>query len=190
MIRRTALVFVALAGLLTAPSASAQTDEAQGQVTANESKHVGDWLVRCFPVKSLTPCDMIYILALKRSGQMLLSMRIAYAPSQDKDLMIIGVPLQVAFAKGLIVSTDAGATAPMSYQHCDRAGCYVQSVLDNSTLDQIARSQAAKTKVTFAAISGKVITLPFPLNGFAEARDTLVQLSKGRAAAPSAKAKP
>ncbi|MBV9330283.1 MAG: invasion associated locus B family protein [Alphaproteobacteria bacterium] len=190
MIRRTLLSLAVLAGLIAAP-ASAQTDQAQsGQMTANESKHVGDWLVRCFPVKSITPCDMIYVLALKKSGMMLLSMRIAYAPSQDKDLFIIGVPLQVSFAKGLVVSTDAGATAPMQYQHCDRAGCYVQSVMDNATLDQIARSQAAKTKITFAAISGKVVTLPFPLNGFAEARDTLVQLAKGRAVAPPAKAKP
>src|SRR5215469_7715213 len=109
--------------LLTGFPAVAQTDQSQsqgqGQVNANETKHVGDWLVRCFPVKSVTPCDMIYILEVKKTGQMMLSMRIAYAPSQDKQLLMIGVPLGVSFAKGLVVSTDSGATSPMAFQHCD-----------------------------------------------------------------------
>src|SRR5438045_109958 len=89
------------ATLLTGAAAIAQSapDASQGQVAANETKHVGDWLVRCFPGKSPTPCDMIYILAIKKTGQVMLSMRLAYAPSQDKQLLMIGVPLGVSFAK-------------------------------------------------------------------------------------------
>lgn len=161
--------------------AQSQQDQAQGQVAANETKHVGDWLVRCFPVKSVTPCDMIYILAVKKTGQMMLSMRIAYAPSQDKQLFMIGVPLGVSFAKGLIVSTDTGATSPMQYQHCDRTGCYVSTVMENNSVETIEHSAIDKTKVTFAAMNGKSFSLPFPLNGFAEARKTMMDLAKGHA---------
>src|ERR1700733_15276578 len=85
--------------LFAAAPASAQQDQANsGQIQANETKHVGDWVVRCFPVKSVTPCDMIYILAVKQTGRPVLQLRIAYAPSEDKDLFTIGVPLGVAFA--------------------------------------------------------------------------------------------
>lgn len=171
--------------LLTGFSAVAQTDQSQsqGQVAANETKHVGDWLIRCFPVKSITPCDMIYILEVKRTGQMMLSMRMAYAPSQDKELLMIGVPLGVSFARGLVVATDTGATSPMPYQHCDRTGCYVSSVMENNAIETIEHSAADKTKVTFAAMNGKSFSLPFPLNGFAEARQTMMQLAKGHASA-------
>jgi len=177
---------VVLACLSGAAHAQAQ-DASQTPPAPNETKHAGDWLVRCFPTKSPTPCDMIYILAIKKTGQMMLSMRMTYAPSQDKQLLMIGVPLGVSFAKGLVVSTDQGATSPMPYQHCDRTGCYVSSILEDAAVDQIAKSTAANTKVTFSAMNGKNISLPFPLNGFAEARQSMVELAKGRAtAAPAA----
>ena len=175
--------------LLSAFSATAQSEPSapQGQVAANETKHVGDWLVRCFPVKSVTPCDMIYILAVKKTGQMMLSMRLAYAPSQDKQIIMIGVPLGVSFAKGLVVTTDNGATSPMPYQHCDRTGCYVSTIMENTAVEQIEKSQSNQTKVTFAGMNGKTFSLPFPLNGFAEARQAMVELAKGRATAPAGK---
>jgi invasion protein IalB len=185
MVFGSVLALSLLAGL-SARAQNAQ-NQPQGQVAANETKHVGDWLVRCFPVKSPTPCDMIYILAVKNTGQMMLSMRIAYAPSQDKQLLMIGVPLGVSFARGIVVATDNGATAPMPFQHCDRTGCYVSTVMENNSVEQIERSPADKTKVTFAAMSGKSFSLPFPLNGFAEAQQTMVQLAKGRASGASSK---
>ena len=172
------------AAIFAASPAPAQTAaQPQTQITANESKNVGDWLVRCFPVKSPTPCDMLYILAVKRTGQVMLSMRIAYAPANDKHIILIGVPLGVSFAKGIVVTTDNGATPPLQFQRCDREGCYVQSVLDSASMDTLARSTAANTKVIFAAYNGRTISLAFPLNGFAEARQTLDQLAKGRATA-------
>ena len=171
--------------LLTGISAVAQTDQTQaqgqGQVVANEKKNVGDWLVRCFPGKSAAPCDMLYVLAFKKTGEMLLYMRMQYAPAQDKQLLTIGVPLNVSFARGVVVTTDSGATQPMPFGRCDRSGCYVSSLIENAAIDAIERSPAAKTKVVFAGATGKVATLPFPLNGFAEARKTMVDLAKGRA---------
>jgi len=188
-IAQIAFGLICAAAMVLSSPASAQTEpqQQQQQITANESKNVGDWLVRCFPVKSPTPCDMLYILAVKRTGQVMLSMRIAYAPADDKHIILIGVPLGVSFAKGLVVTTDNGATPALQFQRCDRQGCYVQSVLDSASMDTLARSTAANTKVSFAAYTGRAITLPFPLNGFAEARQTLDQLAKGRATAVAEK---
>jgi len=185
---RTFISSIVVSMLMFALPASGQTatgGQAQQPLTANESKNVGDWLVRCFPVKSPTPCDMLYILAIKNTGQVMLSMRIADVPSKDRHVMIIGVPLGVSFAKGIVVTTDGGATAPLLFQRCDREGCYVQTMLDDNSMDSLAKSTAANTAIKFAGYNGKAFSLPFPLNGFAEARDTMDQLAKGRVAAQS-----
>jgi invasion protein IalB len=166
--------FLALA--LIGGQASAQN--AQGQVQANETKRVGDWTVRCFPVKSIMPCDMIYLLEVKQTGRPVLQMRVAYAPVQDKHLMTIGVPLGVALSKGLIVQTPNGATAPMPFVHCDQTGCFVETIMDNASVDTLAGAGTG-TKLVFSVYNGKQVALPFPMSGFKEARDTMVQLAKG-----------
>jgi invasion protein IalB len=177
---------------LVGAQASAQSDQqqqGQGQVAANETKRVGDWMVRCFPVKSIMPCDMIYVLAVKQTGRPVLQMRLAYVPSQDKHVMTIGVPLGVALGKGLVVQTTAGSTAPMPFVHCDQSGCFVETIMDNNSIDTLAHAGKG-SKLVFSVFNGKPIGLPFPLNGFTEARDTMVQLARGHAGGAPAPAKP
>src|SRR5262249_8939783 len=112
-----------------------------------ETKNIGDWEVRCFAPKSPVPCDMIYAMLIRKTGQMLLMMRIIPIPSaQDKEQILIGVPLEVSFAKGLVVSTDGGVTQPLPFIRCDRTGCYVSTTIENSALETIAHSSAAGTK--------------------------------------------
>jgi invasion protein IalB len=158
----------------------------QSQVTANETQHVGDWLVRCFPVKGQIPCDMIYILAVKKSGDMLLSVRFAYAPVENKNLFQIGVPLGVSFAKGIVISSNAGASQPLPFVHCDRSGCFVESAMDNASMDTLANAPGG-AKIRFFSYNGRAFTLPFPLNGFSKAREAMDQLAKSRVGGKSAK---
>jgi len=161
----------------TPSSANADVSQPQQPLTANETQHVGDWLVRCFPVKAPAPCDMLYILAVKKTGQMLLSLRFAYAPAQDKNLFQIGVPLGVSFAKGLVISSDAGASSPLPFVHCDRTGCFVESTMDNASMDTLAGAPGG-AKVRFVMVAGQNLALPFPMNGFSQARQSMVALAK------------
>ena len=161
----------------TTSSANADVSQSQQPLTANETQHVGDWLVRCFPVKAPAPCDMLYILAVKKTGQMLLSLRFAYAPAQDKNLFQIGVPLGVSFAKGLVISSDAGASSPLPFVHCDRTGCFVESTMDNASMDTLTAAPGG-AKVRFVMVAGQNLALPFPMNGFTQARQSMVQLAK------------
>jgi invasion protein IalB len=164
---------VQIASAQNAPNAAAQSQ----QLTANETQHVGDWLVRCFPVKGQVPCDMIYILAIKKTGSMLLSIRFAYAPALDRNLFQIGVPLGVSFAKGVVVSSNAGASQPLPFVHCDRSGCFVESAMDNASMDTLANAPGG-AKIRFFSYSGRNFSLPFPMNGFSKARETMDQLAK------------
>ena len=161
----------------TVSSANAPASQSQQPLTANETQHVGDWLVRCFPVKAPAPCDMLYILAIKKTGQMLLSLRFAYAPADDKNLFQIGVPLGVSFAKGLVISSNAGASSPLPFVHCDRSGCFVESSMDSSSMDTLT-SAPGGAKVQFVMFNGQKMALPFPMNGFTQARQSMAALAK------------
>jgi invasion protein IalB len=177
-VKTFAAVLALVAIQATSGTASAQNAAAgQQPLTANETQHVGDWLVRCFPVKGLVPCDMIYILAVKKTGDMLLSVRFAYVPAQDKNLFQIGVPLGVSFAKGVVISSDAGASKPLPFVHCDRSGCFVESLMDNQSMDTLANAPGG-AKIRFFSYAGRSFALPFPLNGFSKARDSMDQLAK------------
>jgi invasion protein IalB len=175
-------VAAALLTLFSNPTLAQTAGPSQGQTApleANETQHVGDWLVRCFPVKVPAPCDMIYILAVKKTDQMLLTLRFAYAPAQDKNLFQIGVPLGVSFAKGVVISSDSGVSAPLPFVHCDRSGCFVESAMDNSSLDTLAGAPGG-AKVRFFSYAGQSFSLAFPMNGFTKARESMVQLARAR----------
>src|SRR6516164_4413416 len=126
MISRSLLSAAVL--LLAAVPALAQTAPQQGQrqpLVANETKAVGDWTVRCFPIKSPSPCDMFELLADKKNGNRVMSVSIAYVPQQDRHAIQIALPLGVALAKGVQLQSDTFSSPVMRYRRCDRAGCYV-----------------------------------------------------------------
>ena len=178
--------FAAFSGalLLTLACASAQPAPTQSQpnaqgLVANETKSVGDWVVRCFPVKSPSPCDMFELLADKRSGRRVLGLSIAYLPGQDRHAIQIALPLGVAFNKGVVLASDTYTTPLLRYRRCDRAGCYVEGLIDNGSIDALARATSG-AKVKFSAYGGRDIELPFSLNGFAEAHSTMSDLARAR----------
>lgn len=176
--RKLSFVFAAFFALAALPAAAQQQpQQPQQPIEPNETKLVGDWMVRCFPVKSPSPCDMFELLADKKSGRRLMSFSIAYIPSQDRHAIQIALPLGVALAKGVTISSDTYNSPPMRYRRCDRLGCYVEGIIDNASIDALARSQSG-AKVKFSAYGGQTFDVPFSLNGFAEAHNTMTDLSK------------
>jgi len=200
MISRSLAALSAAALLLIAAPALAQTQQqppqGRGGLVANETKAVGDWTVRCFPIKSPSPCDMFELLADKKNGRRVMSLSIAYVPQQDRHAIQIALPLGVALAKGVQLTSDTFNSPLMRYRRCDRAGCYVEGLIDNKSVDALAGSQGG-AKVKFSAYGGRDYALPFSLNGFSEARNTMMELARshvklsGNAApAPTAPASP
>ena len=145
---------------------------------------IGDWTVRCYTVNSPNPCEMLYQIQDKNSGQRVLGVTIAFVPSANKHLLIVGVPLGVAIAKGLVIQTDAFTSPMLHYRRCDNAGCYVEMVLDNGTVDQISHS-GAKAAVKIVADSGKSFDLQLSLNGFSAAHDKMAELARQKAKSPT-----
>lgn len=146
-------------------------------LTPSETKPFGDWTVRCFPVKSPSPCDMFELLANKKTGERVMSVSIAYLPAGDKHVIQIAVPLGVLIQKGLFLSADAYTSPMLKYRRCDRGGCYVEMLIDNPTVDALSASTGS-AKIRVVALGGKVFDIPFSLNGFSDAHGAMTDLAR------------
>jgi invasion protein IalB len=180
-------------GLLTL-DASAQTPPSSNGVGSgqplqpSETKNFGDWQVRCYPIKSPSPCDMYELLANKQTQQRIMSVSIAFMPSTNKHVMQIGVPLGVAIQKGLIIESDTYTSPALHYRRCDRGGCYVEMIIPDEALTGLsAATSPARVKV-FA--EGKPFEIPFSLNGFADAHGAMQDLARKKTQTASAATPP
>lgn len=145
-----------------------------------ETKTIGDWIVRCFPIQSPSPCDMFQELVDQRSRQRVLSISIAYVPSLNRHGMQITVPLEVAIQKGLTIVSDSYTSPTFRFRYCDRSGCFVQAPVDNAVMEALGKS-GPEGKIRVFADSGKEFDLKFSLKGFAGAHDDMVEQSKAKA---------
>src|SRR4051812_11118565 len=87
---------------------------AMAQQQMPEIKQFGDaWQVRCFPVQNASPCDLYGQVVNNQNGQRLISFSIAFVPSANRYIMVIGVPLGVSIEKGAVIQTGNFATPTM-----------------------------------------------------------------------------
>lgn len=150
-----------------------------------EVKNIGDWLVRCYPAQTQSPCDMYQQQNDAKSQQRVLAVSIAYIPHLDKHAIQISVPLGVSIERGVVLQAGSFNSPVMPYRRCDRAGCYVEMLIDNSTIDQLNHGGSdALIKVT--ADDGKNYQLKLSLNGFTAAHDSMTEQAKAKAKAPPA----
>jgi invasion protein IalB len=175
---RAALALLIL-GVLGAAPVCAQTRNPQA---APQTRLIGDWGVRCYPAASLTPCEMQEMATQKKTGKRVMSTSIAFAPAQNRYILQLMVPLGVSLAKGARIVANGYSGAPMAFRRCDRAGCYVEGLIDVKTLDALGAVTGAG-KVEIASPTGQSIDLPFSLRGFADARKAMTDLARKKAAA-------
>jgi invasion protein IalB len=144
---------------------------------------IGDWTVRCYKVASPSPCEMYEELDDKNSRQRVLGMSIAYSPSNDRHLIQIAVPLGVSIPKGLVVQADSFTSPALHYRRCDRLGCYVEMVFDNSFIASLSKA-GPKAIVKIVGDNGKDFDINLSLDGFAGAHDSMAEQAKQKAKNP------
>lgn len=151
-----------------------------------EQKQFDDWQVRCFPVQSPSPCDMFQEVANQQRNQRIMAISIAYVPSMDRYALQVTVPLGVSIPKGLSLQTDTYTSPVMRYRRCDRDGCYVETGVDKTLIEGIAKSSPdGKAKANITGDSGRAVAIAFFLKGFAAAHDDMVSEAKAKAKAVS-----
>jgi len=88
-----ALVGATLGVLVVSGAALAQQPETPPRP---ETKTVEDWIVRCFPIQSPSPCDMFQEQDAQQTRQRVLSISIAFVPSLDRHALQVSVPLDIS----------------------------------------------------------------------------------------------
>ena len=184
-----ALGFLAASTAIAAPAAPAPAPApaAGAPIQPSETKTFGDWMVRCYPVSSPSPCDMYELLANKQNNQRVMSLSIAYLPSGDKHVIQVAVPLGVLIPKGLVIESDTYTSPLLRYRRCDRGGCYVEMVFDNGAVNALATA-TGPAKVKIVAEGGKVFEIPFSLNGYVDAHGAMVDLARKKTSGKPAEA--
>jgi invasion protein IalB len=182
------LGLLALSGAIAAPAPPpAAAPAAAAPIQPSETKTFGDWMVRCYPIASPSPCDMYELLANKQNNQRVMSLSIAYLPTGDKHVIQVAVPLGILIPKGLVIESDTYTSPLLRYRRCDRGGCYVEMVFDNGAVNALATA-TGPAKVKIVAEGGKVFEIPFSLNGYADAHGAMVDLARKKTSAKPAEA--
>ena len=175
----------AFAGLVLAGAAAlAQDIPAQAPVGRPDVKQIGDWFVRCYPVQSPSPCDAFHEQDSSQTKQRILSISIAYAPSQDRHVAVLALPLEVSIPRGVVIQTDSYTSPVLHYRMCTREGCFVQMIMDNAMVEALSKSGPA-AKLNIVADNGKNFALTFSLKGFAAAHDDMVVQDRAKGKAPA-----
>jgi len=183
-------IAVAFAAALLAAPAFAQdaAPQAQKPLQPTDVKEFKDWTVRCYPVASPSPCEMIELRVAKKTGQRVLGVLLAYMPSRDAHILQISVPLGVSLANGLVINAAPYKSPVLKFRRCDQLGCYVESAVGSDVIGLI--SKAPKGQIEIVTVDGRHFNLAFSLDGFNEAHAALVELSKARAKSPAPAAAP
>jgi invasion protein IalB len=170
----------ALAAGVLGGAAFAQAPAAPAAPPKPEVKVVEDWTVRCYPVQSVSPCDMYQEQGNSQTRQRVLSISIAFAPSVNRHLMVINVPLEVAIPKGVVMQTDTYTSPVLKYRMCTREGCFVQMPVENALVEALARASGSG-KINLVGDDGRKVALPFSLKGFSAAHDDMVSQARAKA---------
>ena len=144
-------------------------------------KTIQDWQVRCYPVQSISPCDMFQEQAEPNSGQRVLSISLAFVPSLNRHIIQVTVPLDVSIPNGVTLQSDSYTSPALKYRMCTREGCFVQTGLENAVVEGLARSSGSG-KINVVATDGKKYALNFSLKGFVAAHDDMASQAKAKAA--------
>lgn len=175
---------LASACLLSAAShaapAGTQPASANPATAAHIDKH-GDWLVRCFPVKSRSPCDAFFMAMVRKTGQRIYSVSIAYLPSQNRYMMQIAVPFGISLPTGLVLRTNTYTSGKLQFRRCDAGGCYVEIIMASELIDALDHADNSEAVLDVATPAGKVVPLKVSLKGFGDAHDAMVESAKAKA---------
>ncbi len=184
--RRIALLALLALAPLAAAAAPAKP-AAKPAAAASGPRKFGEFYVRCSQAKSVAPCDLYEERANKESGQRVIGFSIGYAPSANRYIIQVAVPLGIDIEKGVVITDGKNSSPTLPYRRCDQAGCYVEVGIDKSLLDLFSKmGNDAKVKVVAyaGADAGKPYAFTFSFDGFTEALNEMVAQNKAKASSP------
>ena len=154
---------------------------AQAANAKPDVSYYGDWAVRCFPIKSASPCDMLFATVRKNTNLRVTSVSIAYVPSKDSYLMQVAVPLGIDLSKGVVMSAGTFSTQKLAVRRCDNGGCYVETGVTGDLIQSLVQNASQGGALKIVTDSGKPLSLAMSLRGFDEAQQAMVASARQKA---------
>ena len=138
----------------------------------------GDWAKKCenTPVdkdgKQLEICYVFQNVTNKENGQMIMQVRIGFAPEKAEPIMIVTLPLGALLPPGAGFLVEGGDPVKLPFLACGREGCTtVGQPLTEKTVQAMQKGEKAAVRV--ALLSQQVLNLPVSLKGFTRAFNSL-----------------
>jgi invasion protein IalB len=146
--------------------------QAEGEADALPT--FGDWAKRCekSPVgedgKQVEICYVFQNLSNKENGQVIMQIRIGFAPDKPEPIMIVTLPLGSLLPPGAGFLVEGGDPMKMPFLACGREGCTtVGQPINTKTLE--AMKKGIQGAVRVALLNQQVLNLPVSLKGFTRA---------------------
>ncbi len=127
------------------------------------------WSVTCAdaPNGQGSQCQMVQTLAMKKTGQRLLTIAVQKQETADHPRMIVGLPHGVYFPGGVTIGVDDGKKSPVTVETSDANGAYAVGTLDDGMLEALRKG--SQLKVGFESGKREKLEVPISLQGFADA---------------------
>jgi invasion protein IalB len=119
------------------------------------------------PEKKMNVCLTHHERLDGNSGRVLISAAVRDVEGQDKQALMVMVPLGMALPPGAQLKVDENEPVKLQYTLCHVAGCTAEAEATPAIIEQMKKGK----QVVVAAINlaGKAIGFPVPLNGFNQA---------------------
>ena len=157
-----------------APAAAGKAAPAPAAAAGGDNKEQSAWVKLCEkapslaePKKELNVCLTHHERLDGNTGMVLVSAAIRQVEGQDKEALMVMVPLGMALPPGVQVKVDEKEPVKLQFTLCHAAGCTAEGEASKAVIDQMKTGK----QVVVAAINlaGKAIGFPVPLTGFDKA---------------------
>jgi invasion protein IalB len=151
------------------PSAPPASPRAPGNGAAEPAKPQSGWISRCVSETRTTAvdCSVEQTAVVTQTGQLVASVAVRVPHDTRQPVMVIQVPVGLFLPAGVNIQVDEGKPLTFALQTCDLKGCYAGAPLPAETL--AAMKTGKKLMVIFQNLQKENISIPLPLDNFAEA---------------------
>jgi invasion protein IalB len=127
------------------------------------------WISRCMSENRATAvdCTVEQTAVVTNTGQLVASVVVRVPHDTRQPVMLIQVPVGLFLPAGVNVQVDETKPLAFAFQTCDLKGCYAGAPLPAETL--AAMKTGKKLAVIFQNLQKETISIPLPLDNFAEA---------------------
>ena len=137
----------------------------------------GDWAKKCESSKDAEGverqiCYVFQTVSNKETGQMIMQVRVGFAPGKNEPVMIATLPLGALLPPGAAFVVEGAEPVKMPFLACGREGCTtIGQLLSKAVVDAMQKGETASVRV--ALLNKKVLPVPVSLKGFTRAYNAI-----------------